>query len=88
MTAKRVEATNVNREKLLEKFRAAVHKEYKKKSTTNVEELLERLLAGQPELKALTAKVRDKKGHIIKRAEIDKDYLRKIIAREIGSQYE
>ncbi len=88
MIAKSVEDTKNHHEKLLQNFRIAVHKELKTKNPTNIEELLDRLLTGQPDLKALTAKIRDKKGHILKKAEIDRDYLRKIIAREIGSQYD
>ena len=88
MTAKSVEDTKNHYEKLLQKFRVAVHKEYKTRNPTNIEELLDRLLSEQPDLKALTAKIRDKKGHVLKRAEIDRDHLRKIIAREIKSQYD
>ena len=88
MIAKSVEDTKNHHDKLLQKFRIAVHKELKTRNPTNIEELLDRLLTGQPDLKALTAKIRDKKGHVLKKAEIDRDYLRKIIAREIGSQYD
>jgi len=88
MIAKSVEDTKQHQEKLLRKFRDAVHKECKTGNLTNIEELLARLLAEQPDLKALTARIRDRKGHVIKQAEIDRDYLRKIIAREIGSQYD
>ncbi|MEN6440950.1 MAG: hypothetical protein ABFD97_20460 [Syntrophobacter sp.] len=87
MTAKSVEDTK-NHEKLLQAFRVAVHKEFKTGIPANIEELLTRLLTGLPDLKALTAKTRDKKGRIVKKAEIDRDYLRKIIAREIKSQYD
>ncbi len=87
MIAKCIEGTKNHHEKLLQKFRVAVHKECKTRNPTNIEELLDRLLTEQPDLKALTAKIRDKKGHILKKAEIDRDYLRKIIAREITSQY-
>jgi len=52
-----------------------------------LKELLTRLLVEQPDLKALTAKIRDKKGHCLK-AEIDRDYLRKIITKEIKIQYD
>ena len=88
MIAKSVEETKIHREKLLQKFRIAVHKEFKTGKITNIEELLNRLLIEQPDLKALTAKIRDKKGHILRKSEIDRDYLRKIIAREIGRQYD
>ncbi|MFZ2448169.1 MAG: hypothetical protein WAW37_17565 [Syntrophobacteraceae bacterium] len=88
MIATSVEDTKNHYEKLLQKFRAAVHKECKTRDLTNIEELLARLLTEQPDLKALTAKIRDKKGHVLKKAEIDRDYLRKIIAREIKSQYD
>ena len=84
----RVEDTKIPHEKLLQKFRVAVHKEYKTRNPTNIEELLDRLLTEQPDLKALTAKIRGKKGHILKKAEIDRDYLRKIITTEIRSQYD
>ena len=88
MIAKSVEEIKILREKLVQKFRVAVHKEYKTGKLTNIEDLLDRLLLEQPDLKALTAKIRDKKGHVLRKAEIDRDYLRKIIAREIGSQYD
>ncbi len=88
MIAKSVEDIKNQHEKLVQKFRVAVHKELKTRNPTNIEELLTRLLTEQPDLKALTGKIRDKKGHVIKKAEIDRDYLRKIIAREIGSQYD
>lgn len=88
MIAKSIEDTKNHHEKLLQKFRVAVHKEWKAKNPTNIEELLTRLLTEQPDLKALTAKIRDKKGHVVKKAEIDRDHLRKIIAKEIRSQYD
>jgi hypothetical protein len=84
----RVEDTKMPHEKLLQKFRIAVHKEYKTGNPTNIEDLLDRLLAEQPDLKALTAKIKDKKGHVLKKAEIDRDYLRKIIAKEIRNLYD
>ncbi len=88
MTAKKGEEVKIRNEKLLEKFRVAVHKEFRTGNPTNIEELLSRLLAEQPDLKALTTKVRDKKGHVLKKAEIDRDQLRKIIGKEIKSLYE
>jgi hypothetical protein len=88
MIAKNIEDTKIIHEKLLQKFRVAVHKEYKIRNPTNIEDLLDRLLTEQPELKALTGKIRDKKGRILKKAEIDRDHLRKIIAKEIRSQYD
>jgi len=47
----RFEDTKMPHEKLLQKFRNAVHKEYKTGNPTNIEELLDRLLTGQPDLK-------------------------------------
>jgi len=88
MNAKIVEDTKGHHEKLLQKFRVRVHKECKTRNCTNIEELLARLLTEQPDLKALTAKIRDKKGHVVEQAEIDRDYLRKIITTEIKRQYE
>ena len=88
MTSKSIDDTKNHHEKLLRKFRAAVHKEWKAGNPTNIEELLTRLLVEQPDLKALTAKIRDKKGHVLKKAEIDRDYLRKIITKEIKIQYD
>lgn len=83
----RVEDTKIPHEKLLQKFRVAVHREFKTGNPTNIEDLLDRLLSEQPDLKALTGKIKDKKGRILKKAEIDRDYLRKIITKEIRSRY-
>lgn len=88
MIAKSVQETKIYREKLLQKFRVAVHKEFKTGSPSNIEELLDRLLAGQPELKALTVKIRDKKGRVVKKAEIDREDLRRIITKEIQTLYD
>lgn len=88
MIEKSVQETKIYHEKLLQKFRAAVHKEFKTGSPSNVEELLDRLLAAQPELKTLTAKVRDKKGRVVKKAKIDRDDLRRIITKEIQTLYD
>ena len=88
VTTKSVEDTKGRHEKLLQKFRDAVRKECRTGNPANIEELLAMLLAEQPDLKELTAKIRDKKGHVLKKPEIDRDYLRKIIAREISSQYD
>ncbi len=88
MITKRVEDTKSQHDKLLQKFRVAVHRECTTRNPTNIEEVLALLLAEQPDLKKLTAKIRDKKGRVLKRPEIDRDYLRKIIAREITSQYD
>lgn len=85
MTVRSVDTTL--RDKLLQKFQAAVRKEFKTGNPTNIEDLIDRLLLAQPDLKALTVKVKDKKGNILKKAEVDRDCLRKIIAKEIREKY-